>query len=253
MSVGKVHSLTHKKNINNLSFNSNTIIFAIQTMEDLPIHIVIDANLYTKNPDSSELGRRIVSTSIEMIDELGFEGFTFKKLGVRIGSNESSIYRYFDSKHTLLVYLVSWYWSWVEYKLVFALANKPSAEEQLMIAIEILSQKVTEDNSFSYINEVLLHRIIITESSKTYHNKNIKSENQKGFYSSYKRVVQRLSDIVLKVTPGYQFPHMLISTVIEGSHHQRYFSEHLPSLTDFEEGKSNIVQFYTELVLKSIS
>ena len=66
-------------------------------------------------------------------------------------------------------------------------------------------------------------------------------------------MVQRLSDIVLKVKPGYQFPHMLISTVIEGSHHQRYFSEHLPSLTDVEEGKTNIIHFYTELVLKAIS
>lgn len=253
MRVSKVDTLSHKKNINNLNHNSITIIFAIQTMENLPIHIVIDSNLYTKNPDSSELGRRIVSTSIEMIDELGFEGFTFKKLGAHIGSNESSIYRYFDSKHTLLVYLISWYWSWVEYKLVFTLNNKPTPEEQLVSAIEILTRKVTEDNSFSYINEVLLHRIIITESSKTYHNKNIDSENQKGYYKSYKRVVQRLSDIVLKVTPGYQFPHMLISTVIEGSHHQRYFSEHLPSLTDVEEGKTNIIQFYKELVLKAIS
>ena len=222
-------------------------------MENLAIHIVIDPNLYTKNPDSSELGRKIVSNSIEMIDELGFEGFTFKKLGTRIGSNESSIYRYFDNKHALLVYLISWYWSWVEYKLVFTITNKPSQIEQLTSAIEILTSQVTEDNSFSYINEVLLHRIIITESSKIYHNKDIDSENQKGFYKSYKSVVQRLSDIVLEVTPGYQYPHMLISTVIEGSHNQHYFSEHLPSLTDVEKGKATIVQFYTELVLKAIS
>jgi len=222
-------------------------------MENLAIHIVIDPNLYTKNPDSSDLGRKIVSNSIEMIDELGFEGFTFKKLGTRIGSNESSIYRYFDNKHALLVYLISWYWSWVEYKLVFTITNKPSPKEQLTGAIEILTSQVTEDNSFSYINEVLLHRIIITESSKIYHNKDIDTENQKGFYKSYKSVVQRLSDIVLAVTPGYQYPHMLISTVIEGSHNQHYFSEHLPSLTDVEKGKATIVQFYTELVLKAIS
>ena len=37
-----------------------------------------------------------------MIDALGFEDFTFKKLGQEIGSNESSVYRYFDSKHKLI-------------------------------------------------------------------------------------------------------------------------------------------------------
>ncbi|MEM7086858.1 MAG: TetR/AcrR family transcriptional regulator [Bacteroidota bacterium] len=222
-------------------------------MKNLPIHIVIDSGLYTKNPESSDLGRKIVSTSIEMIEDLGFESFTFKKLGIKIGSNESSIYRYFNNKHTLLVYLISWYWSWVEYKLVFSIASRPSPKEQLLAAVDILTRKVTEDNSFSFINEVLLHRIIITESSKAYHTKDVDVENQKGYFKSYKNVVQRLSDIVLSIKPTYLFPHMLISSIIEGAHHQRYFSEHLPALTDVEEGKNNIVQFYTDLVLKAIA
>ena len=62
-------------------------------MKTLPIQIRIDPALYTKDPESSELGKKIVSQSIQLIDELGFEGFTFKKLGAKIGSNESSIYR----------------------------------------------------------------------------------------------------------------------------------------------------------------
>ena len=46
-------------------------------------------------------------------------------------------------------------------------------------AIVILTAEVTEDNAFSYINEVLLNKIIISESSKAYHTKAIDSENQK--------------------------------------------------------------------------
>jgi len=187
-----------------------------------------------------------------MIDELGFEAFTFKKLGERIGSNESSIYRYFESKHTLLVYLISWYWSWIEYRLVFATTNVTSPEEKLTRAIEILTQKVTEDNAFSFINEAILSRIIIAESSKAYHTKEVDIENEKGFYKTYKRVVQRVSEIVLEVNPKFEFPNMLISTVIEGAHHQRFFSKHLPSLTDVKEGENTIVEFYKHLVLKTI-
>ena len=221
-------------------------------MENLQIHIVISDELYTKNPESSELGKKIVSRSIEMIDELGFECFTFKKLGQSIGSNESSIYRYFESKHMLLVYLNCWYWSWVEYKLVFATANLQSKEEKLSSAINILTKKVDVDNSFSYINEIILNRIIIAESSKVYHTKDVDSENEKGYYKVYKRVVERVSNFVTDINPSFEFPHMLISTVIEGAHNQRYFSEHLPALTDVKEGENVIVKFYTDLVFKVI-
>lgn len=221
-------------------------------MKNLQVHIVIDSALYIRNPEETTLGKKILSASIEMIDELGFESFTFKKLGVKIESNESSVYRYFESKHALLVYLVSWYWSWIEYKLVFATTNLTSGEQKLINAIQILTQDVTEDTDFSFVNEVLLHRIIIAESSKAYHTKDIDKENAKGYYKTYKRVVQRVSDFVLEVNPHFEFPHMLISTVIEGAHHQRFFSKHLPSLTDVEEGKNNIVRFYKDLVLKTI-
>ncbi|GAB5401677.1 MAG: TetR/AcrR family transcriptional regulator [Aureisphaera sp.] len=222
-------------------------------MDKLGVQITINPELYTKNPESSELGQRIVSKSIEMLVELGFESFTFKKLGVEIGSNESSIYRYFDSKHSLLIYLVNWYWSWMEYRLVFTTHSMPDPTDKLRIALQLLTQRVTEDNSFSYINEVLLHKIIIAESSKAYLIKDVDKENKKGFYKTYKRVVQRVSDMVLAINPDFEFPHMLISTVIEGAHHQRFFSKHLPSLTDFEEGKNNIVRFYTDLVFKTIA
>ena len=240
-------------NVKLFKVNSITIIFAFKNMINLPLQITISSDLYTKNPESSILGQKIVSKSIEMIDALGFEDFTFKKLGVEIGSNESSVYRYFDSKHALLVYLINWYWSWIEYKLVFSTLNVPSAHDRLTQAIFIVTAEVNEDNAFSYINEVLLNKIIVSESSKAYHTKAIDAENEKGYYKTYKRVVQRISDLVLEINPKYEFPHMLISTVIEGAHHQRYFSKHLPSLTDFEEGKNNIVRFYNNLVFNALT
>jgi len=221
-------------------------------MEHLQIKIAIGPELYLKNPESSKLGKNIISKSIEMINDLGFESFTFKKLGIVIKSNESSIYRYFESKHSLLVYLISWYWSWIEYKIVFSNMNIDCPEERLKRCINLLTQDVSEDNSISFINEVLLYKIITTESSKAYHTKDIDRENEKGFYKNYKKVVERVSEIVLEINPKFEFPHMLISTIIEGSHHQRYFSKHLPSLTDVEEGKNNIVRFYTDLVFKTI-
>jgi AcrR family transcriptional regulator len=216
-------------------------------MNDLQVHIAIDSNLYCKNPESSDLGKKIVMNGIKMIHELGYESFTFKKLGTQIHSNESSIYRYFESKHTFLIYLVNWYWSWVEFKLELLTTNVFSAEEKLDKAIQLLTEQVKEDDTFTFINQVTLNKIIIAESVKAYHTKQVDKENEKGFYKTYKRVVQRVCDFVLEINPQFKFPHMLVSTIIEGAHHQRFFSEHLPSLTDFEEGKNNIVEFYKQL------
>jgi AcrR family transcriptional regulator len=53
--------------------------------------------IFVKDPETSALGKKIIKESIILIDEKGFDNFTFKKLGERIGSNESSIYRYFES------------------------------------------------------------------------------------------------------------------------------------------------------------
>ncbi len=216
-------------------------------MENLQIHIEVNPELYVKNPDSTELGRKIISKSIEMIYEMGFEAFTFKKLGTAINSPESSIYRYFESKHMLLIYLTSWYWNWTEYKMVFAISNIASPVERLNKCIEILTQPVKEDTAIDYVNEVLLSEIIFSESIKAYHNKNVDEKNKKGAFRAYKNIVRRVGNIVLEIKKDFPYPHMLISTVIEGAHHQKYFSEHLPSLTDASE-ENSITKFYKELV-----
>lgn len=223
-------------------------MFLVSNMKNLQIKIEINPELYSKNPDSSELGRKIISKSIELINEIGFEAFTFKKLGQLINSPESSIYRYFESKHILLIYLTSWYWTLTEYQLVFATNNIESPEERLRKSIDILTKPALIKNSISYVNELLLGEIIFAESIKAYHTKNVDEENKKGFFKAYKSVVQRVSDIILEIKPGFEFPHMLISTVIEGAHQQKYFAEHLPTLTDIKKEQNAISNFYTQLV-----
>jgi AcrR family transcriptional regulator len=234
-------------------YDSITIIFtAVAKMQNLQVNIKVSEELYLRNPDSSELGKRIVSGSIDLINELGFELFTFKKLGEKIGSPESSIYRYFVSKQALLIYLVAWYWSWVDYKLVFATTNIDSPTERLKRAIDILVQPVLIDYSILHVNEVLLSEIIITESVKAYHTKEVDDQNKKGCFRKYKDVVQRVSEIVLEVNPAFEYPHMMISTIIEGTHQQRYFKDHLPALTDIKQDHDAIGDFYSQMVFKML-
>ena len=197
--------------------------------------IQINDKIYVKNPETSDLGKKILEQSIILIDEIGFDNFTFKKLGEKIGSNESSIYRYFENKHKLLVYLSSWYWSWMEYKLVFATANIPDATEKLKKAITIVTEKVKDDASTAYINEAILNKIIIAEFTKTLHTKEIDLENKEGFFLIYKRVISRIILLVNEVNPEYKFAKSLVSSIVEGSLHQYFLKEHLKSITDCDD------------------
>ncbi len=211
------------------------------------LKIQVNEKIYVKDPETSPLGKKIVEQSILLIDEIGFDNFTFKKLGEKIGSNESSIYRYFENKHKLLVYLSSWYWSWMEYKLVFATTNILDPKEKLKKAITIVTEKVIDDSKTEHINESVLNKIIIAEFTKTFHTKEVDQENKEGFFLIYKRVINRIVEMVNAVNPEYPFAKSLVSTIVEGSLHQHFLTEHLKTITDCNDSVSS-TEFYWNLI-----
>jgi AcrR family transcriptional regulator len=200
------------------------------------IRIEIDKRLYVKDPESSDLGRRMVSRGIELIDELGFEQFNFRKLGLSIGSNESSVYRYFENKHKFLLYLISWYWAWTEYKLVFSIQNLSDPVRRIEVAIRILTEEIEEDEAFGHIDEALLKKIVVNEYSKSYVSKEVDRENKEGYFAIYKRLTGRIKDMLSEAAPEYPYPSSLASTLVENSLHQYFLLEHFPQLTDCAPG-----------------
>lgn len=216
------------------------------------ITIQVNGCVYQKDPTTTELGRKIVAGGIDLIDELGFEAFTFRKLGLNIHSTEASIYRYFENKYKMLLYLTLWYWQWKEYKLAFALTNIDDPMERLRRAITLLTSAVEEDGKFEYVNEVKLQRIVISESTKVFLHKDVDEVNKEGVFLGYKGLVGMLGNIILEINPAYRYPHMLVSTILEGAHLQRFFAAHLPRLTNVREGEDTVVDFYNDLVLKAI-
>ncbi|PKH66317.1 TetR family transcriptional regulator [Flavobacterium sp. ALD4] len=211
------------------------------------IKIQISDKIFVKDPETSALGKKIIKESIILIDEKGFDNFTFKKLGERIGSNESSIYRYFENKHKLLVYLCSWYWSWIEYKMVFKLTNIDDPMERLKRAIVIVTEKIVDDERTEHINERILNRIVIIEFTKTLYTKEVDEENKEGYFIIYKRLINRMVAIVKEINPDYPFAKSLISTVVKGSLHQHFLKEHLSTITDCNEQVSP-TNFFMDLI-----
>jgi AcrR family transcriptional regulator len=196
------------------------------------LKVEINNKIYLKDPESTDLGKRIIQASIVMIYDIGFEQFTFRKLGKEIASNESSVYRYFESKHKLLLYLTSWYWGWMEYQLILRTLSITDDALKLDAAVHILTQEVVQDMNFEHIDEITLSKIVVEEYSKSYLTKEVDQENKDGYFAIYKRLVLRLRDMIATVIPDYPFATSLSSTIIEGSLHQHFLRRHFTALTD---------------------
>lgn len=196
------------------------------------IQIKLNSKLYLRDPQDTKLGRKIIEYSILLIDEIGFEDFTFKKLADRINSTEASIYRYFENKHRLILYLLSWYWEWVKFSIEFNTANITDPRRKLEIALDTILDSARPNPSIDFVDESVLHRIVISEATKSYRTKLVDTENKQGFFLTYKALCKTIADILAEINPDYPYPRSLASTLLEMSNDHVYFAEHLPSLTD---------------------
>jgi hypothetical protein len=57
----------------------------------LQVQIKMNEALFLRDPQGSELGKKIIKHSIQLIFKHGFEAFTFKKLAEDIGTTEAGI------------------------------------------------------------------------------------------------------------------------------------------------------------------
>ncbi len=201
----------------------------------LKLRFELPEKLFLKDPQDSKYGRRLLSNAVELINELGFEAFTFKKLGTKMSSAEVSIYRYFENKHLLLLYLNCWYCEWVTYLIDLQTMNVDSPHEKLKRAIHCMIHANRESTLTDYINESLLFQIIMKESSKTYHISTVDEENKYGFFIPYKELVGRLAKIILEINPKFKYAKSLGSTLFEMINNQVFYAEHLPRLTNLKD------------------
>lgn len=222
---------------------------------ELDIRIKMNEKLFLRNPEESVLGKKIVKNGLILINKLGFEEFTFKKLSVEISTTEASIYRYFENKHRLLVYLVNWYWSYLEYKVIFQTNNISNPEVKLKTIIKLLVEDPGNKGLNSdFISEQEAYQLIMWESSKSYLTRNISKDNKDRLFKPYKDLCERISSIIKEYNPKYKFSHSMASTILEMAHSQKFFMKNLPALTDFskEQDDKKIILFLESLLFSSI-
>lgn len=201
---------------------------------DFQVTFKVNEKIFLKDPESSEVGKHIVKTAIDLIYELGFENFTFKKLALEIKTTEATVYRYFENKHRLLLYILNWYWSYLEFLVIFQLNNVSDTKTQLKTIIHLLTHELPESAGNLDYNKKYLNQIVIAESSKAYLVKEVNEINKDQVFKPYKDLCKKIAEVITAYNPEYKYPKSLSTTLIETSHQQQYFSVFLPRLTDAE-------------------
>jgi hypothetical protein len=220
----------------------------------LELQIKMNPSLYIRDPEQSDLGKNIIKHSIQLIHDNGFEAFTFKKLAESIGTTEAGVYRYFENKHKLLIYIISWYWGWIQFQLNYQTNNIKDPIVKLKKVIKLLSTNVVDDITTGHVDESQLHQILISEGSKAYLTNHVEKDNKQQFFKPYKDLCKSIGELILECNPKYKYPHSLASTIIEMAHLQNFFMNHLPSLTDFSKSndEKEIIKYLENIVFSSI-
>jgi AcrR family transcriptional regulator len=215
----------------------------------------LNERLYLRDPQHTELGRKIISQGIVLIDQLGFEQFTFRKLALQIDSTEASVYRYFENKHRLLHYLTAWYWSWLEFRIDRFTGNIEDPTQRLKACLRVVCEEKKYDPTFDFIEEEALHRIVVAEMDKTYLTKWVEDDNKAELFIGFKSLCRKISGIILSVKPGFPFACSLASTLLLATNQQLFFAEHLQALTDLRTGEdlhASLDRFLEKLVFGAL-
>ena len=73
--------------------------------------------------------------------------------------------------------------------------------------------------------------------------------------SSYKKLIQKIADVILEVDSKFPYPHSFASNLFEMANNEIFFAEHLPKLTDVRVKNENydevakLLKFYKERMI----
>lgn len=221
---------------------------------ELEIRIKMNERLFLRNPEDSLLGKKLVRHGVLLINKLGFEDFTFKKLAIDVNTTEATIYRYFENKHKFLVYLITWYWSYLDFKVLFTINNLTDPEIKLKTIIKLLVQEPEKSKSSDhFIPEQEAYKLVMWEGSKAYLTRNVTKDNKDRLFKPYKDLCARIAGIIKEYNPKYRFSNSMASTLLEMSHSQKFFMQNLPSLTDSNSSDDKkLILFLEQLLFHTI-
>ncbi|MGL4598879.1 MAG: TetR/AcrR family transcriptional regulator [Bacteroidia bacterium] len=212
------------------------------------IRIEVDSGCYLRDPQATDVGRKLLQQALLLIDKSGIEEFTFAKLAKAIDSTEATIYRYFENKHCLLNYLLSWYWASLNFRIAFEINSLTNVSEKLEKFLRILVDADLNFASTPFLDMQVLHHLALTEADKVFFTHRVDEENQDRFFRHYKMLCTELASLIQQYNTSCLWPKSIAGMLVEQSHRQLFFADHLPSLSDVSKGKKRREETYNYLL-----
>ncbi|MFZ1691838.1 MAG: TetR/AcrR family transcriptional regulator [Flavobacteriales bacterium] len=221
-------------------------------MNNVHLHLRPDTSLSLKDPEATELGRSMLIGGLELMNELGLEAFTFKKLADHIGCTEVSLYKYFPNKQRLLQYYFQLYWLWLR-QVCGRLAERANdPRESLEDVVEAICGVWPKELPQVQLDPQALRTLVIEEGMKSYLHKNVDQDNARRLFLPYKELSAFLAERLVACRADVPWPRSFATTVIEMAHSLPFAMEHLPSLTELSSRK-DLKQLAQHLMHRTIT
>lgn len=201
------------------------------------IHLRPDPSLSLKDPEATELGRSMLSEGLALMNELGLESFTFKKLAAHIGCTEVSLYKYFPNKHRLLQYYFQLYWLWLRQLCGRHAEKARTPREALDRVVGSICGVWPKELPPVQLDPQALRLLVINEGMKSYLHKNVDDDNARRLFTPYKELSAFVAELLVAFRKDVPMPRSFATTVIEMAHSLPFAMEHLPSLTELSNRK----------------
>lgn len=206
-------------------------------MSPLHLHLRPDTTLSLKDPESTELGREMLRSGLVLMNEIGLEAFTFRKLADRIGSTEVTLYKYFSNKQRLLQYYFQLYWLWLRQVCGRHAERARDPREGLERVIEAICGVWPRDRRALQLEPEALRKLVIEEGMKSYLHKNVDADNARRLFMPYKELSAFVAERITDCRPDVPWPRSFATTIIDMAHSLPFAMEHLPSLTELSSRK----------------
>jgi len=196
------------------------------------ITIKVNPKTFLRDPAETELGRKIIKHGIELLSETGFQCFNFKQLAKAMDSTEASVYRYFENKHFLLVYLTSWYWDYLDYLIMINTRNITDPKDRLRLAVKTMVEGSTEASPVDYINQKKLHKIVVEQSTKVFHNRKVEDNDKCGLFKNFTNLNNNIAALISACNADFKYPRALATNVLKLAIDHTYYAEHMCAITE---------------------
>lgn len=198
---------------------------------------------------SSPMGVRILAEGLALMNEIGLEAFTFKKLAERIGCTEVTVYHYFANKQRLLQYYFQVYWLWLATHCQHEGRALKEPVARLHGDIRALCGLWPADAFAAQFDPADLRDLVINEGSKSFMHKNVDSDNKLKLFQPYKDLCAHIATELKACEPRMKSPRSFATTLVEMAHSLEFAMHHLPALTELsvKKDRKKLAEFLIDL------